>query len=59
MFNLAPPVDVLTDLLFEVALPRLKRVLFGDRYGISPKVGWTGGGAFQVVELEGYADALP
>ena len=39
-----------------VVLPRLKRVLFGDRYGISQARGWTGGGAFQFVRLESPAD---
>ncbi|RMG17492.1 MAG: hypothetical protein D6731_03995, partial [Planctomycetota bacterium] len=45
-------------LLEDVALPRLKRVLHGDPYGISAARGWRGGGAFQVLRLEGYADAM-
>jgi len=43
--------------LREHALPRMKRVLFGDRYGISKERGWQGGGAFCVLRLEGYEDA--
>lgn len=37
--------------LVDAALPRLKRVLAGDPYGISGEVGWTGGGLFQYVRL--------
>ncbi len=33
------------------ALPRLKRVLAGDRYGISKNCGWSGGGVMRVVRL--------
>jgi hypothetical protein len=47
-----------SQLLDEVTLPRLKRVLFGDRYGISKAYGWTGGGAFEVLHLESYGDTL-
>jgi len=43
---------------FACCLARLKRVLFGDRYGISRSRGWTGGGAFRVLHLDGYAEAL-
>lgn len=32
-------------------LPRLKRVLYGDRYGISKAHGWAGGGGFQLLDL--------
>lgn len=42
----------------EVALPRMRRVLAGDRYGISAAHGWSGGGAFEVVELEDAAAVL-
>lgn len=37
--------------LGEVILPRLRRVLGGDPYGISKATSWTGGGVVQVVEL--------
>ncbi len=47
-----------SQLLDEVTLPRLKRVLFGDRYGISKAYGWSGGGAFEVLHLESYSDTL-
>jgi DNA modification methylase len=39
------------ELVDEVILPRLKRVLLGEGYGISQATGWTGGGAFRVVRL--------
>ncbi|MCA8924048.1 MAG: site-specific DNA-methyltransferase, partial [Planctomycetes bacterium] len=42
---------------FEAALARLKRVIAGDRYGISSACGWEGGGAFQVLHLESFEDA--
>jgi len=42
----------------EYALPRLKRVLFGDKYGISAKYKWKGGGIFKYFRLESYEDAL-
>lgn len=44
--------------LLAIGLSRLKRVLFGDKYGISKARGWSGGGAFQVLRLESYDDAL-
>ena len=42
------------------AVPRLKRVIGGDPYGISrdPDVQWSGGSGFAYVELESYEDAL-
>ena len=39
-------------------LPRMKRVLFGDPYGISSAYNWEGGGAFKYIRLESYEDAL-
>ena len=39
-------------------LPRMKRVLSGDRYGISGRYGWKGGGFFKYLKLESYEDAL-
>ena len=39
-------------------LPRMKRVLFGDQYGISSAHNWKGGGAFKYFRLESYEDAL-
>lgn len=43
---------------FSYALPRMKRVLHGDPYGISSDVGWKGGGVLKYVRLESYEDAL-
>lgn len=37
--------------LVDAALPRLKRVLAGDPYGISSETGWSGGGMFQYIRL--------
>ena len=34
-------------------LPRLTRVVGGDPYGISKETGWTGGGAFAVLQHDG------
>jgi hypothetical protein len=41
-------------------IPRLRRVVSGDAYGISrdPDVSWLGGGCFRYVSIEGYEDAL-
>ena len=48
------------DRALESALPRLKRVILGDPYGISrdDDVQWTGGSAFRYVRIESYEDAL-
>jgi len=43
---------------FSFALPRMKRVLHGDPYGISSDAGWKGGGMFKYIRLESYEDAL-
>lgn len=40
------------------AVPRLKKVLAGDRYGISEKYGYPLGGAFKYLRLESYEDTL-
>jgi adenine specific DNA methylase Mod len=39
-------------------LPRMKRVLAGERSGISKEVNWQGGGFFKYCELEQYEDTL-
>jgi len=39
-------------------LPRMKRVLSGEKSQISKSVGWEGGGFFKYYELEQYEDAL-
>ena len=39
-------------------LPRMKRVLYGDQYGISSIQNWEGGGAFKYFRLESYEDVL-
>ncbi|MEM4361201.1 MAG: site-specific DNA-methyltransferase [Candidatus Anstonellaceae archaeon] len=41
-----------------ITLPRMKKVIWGDRYGISPDVNWQGGGFFKYYELEQYEEAL-
>ena len=43
---------------FTYSLPRMKRVLFGDSYGISREYNWRGGGAFKYIILESYEDTL-
>ncbi len=41
-----------------ITLPRMKKVIWGDRYGISPDINWQGGGFFKYYELEQYEEAL-
>jgi len=43
---------------YRVMLPRMKKVLMGDRQGISSKCKWAGGGFFKYYELEQYEEAL-
>jgi len=43
---------------YTYVLPRMKRVLAGERSGISRKVGWQGGGFFKYCELEQFEDVL-
>jgi len=43
---------------FSFALPRMKRVLYGDPYGISSDTGWKGGGVFKYACMESFEDAL-
>jgi len=43
---------------YTVVLPRMKRMLAGDKSGISKEVDWQGGGFFKYYELEQYEDAL-
>ncbi|MBU4503001.1 MAG: site-specific DNA-methyltransferase [Nanoarchaeota archaeon] len=43
---------------YTVVLPRMKKVLAGDKSGISKKVNWQGGGFFKYYELEQYEDTL-
>jgi len=43
---------------YTVVLPRMKRVLAGDKSGISKGVNWQGGGFFKYYELEQYEDTL-
>jgi adenine specific DNA methylase Mod len=43
---------------YDVLLPRLKKVLAGDKSGISSEVDWKGGGFFKYYELESYEDVL-
>jgi adenine-specific DNA-methyltransferase len=42
----------------DVILPRMKKVLFGDKSKLSKEVGWKGGGFFKYHSLEQYEDAL-
>jgi adenine-specific DNA-methyltransferase len=39
-------------------LPRMKKVLFGEPYGISSEVSWKGGGVFKYSRVESYEDTL-
>lgn len=41
-----------------IILPRMKKVLFGDKPGISREIGWQGGGFFKYHTLEQFDDAL-
>ncbi|HHY40911.1 MAG TPA: site-specific DNA-methyltransferase [Syntrophaceticus sp.] len=43
---------------YTYVLPRMKKVLAGERSGISRKVGWQGGGFFKYCELEQFEDVL-
>ena len=45
---------------YQKIIPRLKKILIGDKGGISkmPDVNWQGGGFFKYYELEQYEDAL-
>jgi len=43
---------------YTVVLPRMKKVLGGEKSGISKEVNWQGGGFFKYYELEQYEDAL-
>ncbi len=43
---------------YTVVLPRMKKVLAGDKSGISKEVNWQGGGFFKYFELEQYEDTL-
>lgn len=46
-------------LVAEVIAPRLRRVISGDPYGISKRVGWVGGGVVQVLTLGAVGAAAP
>ncbi|HOU12778.1 MAG TPA: site-specific DNA-methyltransferase [Anaerolineae bacterium] len=41
-----------------IVMPRMKRVLSGEKSGISKDVNWQGGGFFKYYRLEQYEDAL-
>ena len=43
---------------YTVVLPRMKKVLAGEKSGISKEVNWRGGGFFKYYELEQYEDTL-
>jgi len=43
---------------YDIIIPRMKKVLSGDKAGISDAVNWQGGGFFKYYELEQYEDAL-
>jgi len=43
---------------YTVVLPRMKKVLAGEKSGISKEVNWQGGGFFRYYELEQYENAL-
>jgi adenine-specific DNA-methyltransferase len=46
------------DHFHSVILPRMKKVLFGDKSKISKEAGWKGGGFFKYHSLEQFEDAL-
>lgn len=46
------------DHFYSYVLPRMKRVLAGERSGISRKVSWQGGGFFKYCEVEQFEDVL-
>jgi len=46
------------DHFYTVVLPRMKKVLAGEKSGISKEVNWQGGGSFKYQALEQYEDAL-
>ena len=46
------------DYIYDVVIPRMKKVLIGDTAGISEKIQWKGGGFFKYYELEQYEDTL-
>jgi adenine-specific DNA-methyltransferase len=48
----------MADYFDSVALIRMKRVLYGDKYGISQQYNWQGGGFFKYLYLEQYEDTL-
>ena len=43
---------------YSIVLPRMKKVLVGEKSGISKEVNWQGGGFFKYYELEQYEDTL-
>ncbi len=43
---------------YTVVLPRMKKVLAGEKSGISREANWQGGGFFKYYELEQYEDTL-
>jgi adenine-specific DNA-methyltransferase len=48
----------MADYFDSVVLIRMKRVLYGDKYGISQQYNWRGGGFFKYLYLEQYEDTL-
>ena len=48
----------LGDHFYTHIIPRMKRVLFGDKSGVSKEVKWQGGGFLKYYDLEQYEDTL-
>jgi len=46
------------DHFYDTLLPRMKKVLNGEKVGITDEVDWQGSGFFKYYELEGYEDVL-
>jgi hypothetical protein len=44
--------------IYDIILPRMKKVLNGENVGITNEVNWNGGGFFKYYELESYEDVL-
>jgi adenine-specific DNA-methyltransferase len=46
------------DSVFQIALKRMKLVIYGENSGVSRQLKWTGGGYFKYLYLEQYEDTL-
>ena len=51
-------VDMGFSQFYEIALPRIKHVLYGEQSGVSSECDYAGGGIVKYMRLESYEDAL-